>query len=662
MTKLRGADGFRPNPEIFDATRDAVNKELPVEKAAIAEAIKARRLAEDAAWAAERRDGWSASRAARMEILTQELQRAGSRFGDPARYQKLLQATDRELDEAQSKLKEKGYLPGDLDGFKRLLPDLARLDTRYHANEYYTEEARVEYRLRRQLTKSIEYLLQGLRAAGDSPAVANFPRAQLETLKRGLEDDMKLLVSAKGESITREAGSSYGGYGSSYGSYGSYKPFDLAAEKAQKKVAEMKAPRVSLTTAQVSTLDGAAQSLAKLLKAPELAEALEARGAGLNEEARERFVKLLGAYALLVDEAIATPDYRKSTAKVGGTRSFYRARLHSQPSSRNEASRAALKSSLQRAIAEDAPEAALERALCSGFLHEIGLPEEKTAGWKPTGDAVREALVGEAVAPLRFFNELTPSRVSLAYEWIFPRLQEAFTGVSRAIVEGRLEEWRAGLPTNAEQLAMLSPDGRAAWVAPIATERQVKDKQGQEVTIKTHEARGIERLWVTKGNTGSHGFDYEPSGAPCLLAFLMNARTEAIVAEDPRFPDIHVGRMYMRALRLANGDPVMFVESNTQEQWHDELGKVAATEIEETLLRHAMQKAKAIGAPLVISGYAKETVDRLGLEGTWTPLEFTLSPTALIEASVAFGKHDWVCSQPLTVKLNKVPFLTAPTE
>src|SRR5262249_21765720 len=155
--------------------------------------------------------------------------------------------------------------------------------------------------------------------------------------------------------------------------------------------------------------------------------------------------------------------------------------------------------------------------------------------------------------------------------------------------------------------------------------------QGASVELSTHEARGFERLWVTKNHTGSHGFDHE-LGAPCLLAFLTNARTEAIIVDEPRWRQ-HAGRMYMHALSFRDGKPPICVESNAKDNAYP-----CSKQAEEALLRHAIQKAKASGAQLVISGYAKETVERLGLKGTWRSkygIDFVLSATPLVEATVA---------------------------
>ena len=78
---------------------------------------------------------------------------------------------------------------------------------------------------------------------------------------------------------------------------------------------------------------------------------------------------------------------------------------------------------------------------------------------------------------------------------------------------------------------------------------------------------------------------------------------------------------------------------------------------EETLIRHAIAKAKSVGCRLVISGYARETVSRMELAGDWCWPRFVLSATPLIEATVAFGNHDWVHRERLVREPNKEAFL-----
>jgi hypothetical protein len=527
-----------------------------------------------------------------------------------------------------------------IGGLLELVPNLKDLDTTHSVTWFFAREARREYASRRELVDQIGRLERLLEAAGDCPATASFPKAQLIALKDNLRRDMDDLIKGHGEKITREEEEdSSRSWGGSWGSWKSEPPKPKFADPTP----DQQLPaRVALTRDQVATIEGASNALLAALKSPDLAASI-AKAAETAGTKKARFESLLAAYALLADEATTAPDYARGRGYSGPDRSYYRARKHASSTSRNDDSQARLLAKLDEALKSEDPTSALERTLVSEFMREISLPAEDTRDWAPKVEAIEDALAGEAFVPLRYFNDLSGF---YGYSYVWSDMKKLFREVSRAVVEGRLDTLKHTLPSADDQLSMLTPEGKAAWIEPLTTETEIKDSQGTAVTLKTHEARGVERLWVTKGHTGSHGFDHS-MGAPCLLAYLTNARTEAIVVDDPRWPQ-HAGRMYMRALRMEDGTPVLFIESLAKDNEYP-----CTEKAEEVAIAHAIKKAKAIGAQLVVSGYAADTVKRMGLKGEWTEnTKLVLSRTPLLEASVAFGSHDWVHDRELCVAPN----------
>ncbi len=577
-----------------------------------------------------------------LEVLVTERARPDSRI-DWKRYDALLTAPREDVETAMYRNFDREDLVTEIGRFMTMLPTLGK-NSKYHVHELYAFEAREQYQWRDALLKQTDRMVELMQAVGHSPALAGFPFGQLKALIEALDADISDLLKHHGAEITKKPQSTWStsSLGPGAGSWGNWKPkpkFDDPTPAEQ-----LPAPKI-LTTAQVSTVETAAKALAKDLGKPGLEEQIVAHAGGLGE-ARPDFERLLGSYAMLVDEAAHAVDYTKHYPQCGPDRAFYRARQHARPSPRNEQSRALLRGSLEDALASKDPTRALEQSLLQNFMREISVPYDRANAWKPTAAGVIEAIEGEALLPLRYFNEL-PS--FYGYKDVFPEMRALFLEVSRAVVEGRLEDWKAGLPTSNHQLRLLSEEGRAAWKTPLMLEREIKDSKGQSVLLKTHEARGIERLWVTKNHTGSHGFDHG-MGAPCLLAFLTNARTEAIIVDDPRWPQ-HAGRMYIRALETPDGKPVIFAEGMAKDNEYPCQGAA-----EETLIRHAITKAQAVGAELVLSGYAEESIKRMDLQGTWGQRHFVLTPTPLIEATVAFGPHDWVHRHTDVRSPNRVPF------
>jgi hypothetical protein len=578
-------------------------------------------------------------------ILEEEMANPSSRINWD-RFKALKALPRAELDRAINEFYKRSDALDAIDALMKLFPTLKSMDTAHTVGYLWKSEARREYKLRKELVDQIAKVEAMLKAAGDCPAAALFASGQLTALRDNLRRDIDNLLDHHGEVITRAESSS-----SSSGSWGS---FSWKTEPPKPKFddptpAEQLPARIALHRSDVATLEAILTAIGDTLKDPDLAAKITKASETAAERAPE-LVKLLGTYALLADEATHAVDYKRENPWHGPDRAYYRARMHTTKNERATDSQKMLKAELQRALEQPDPVAALEKAIMSNFMREISLPVQATRDWKPTIEAVTDAIEGEALLPLRYFNDMDRC---WGYSSVWPEMKALFRLVSRSIVEGTIDELPYALPTADRQLAMLTPEGLEAWMKPLATESVIKDSKGNPVTLTTHEARGVERLWVTKNHTGSHGFDH-PMGAPCLLAYLTNARTEAIIVDDPRWPQ-HAGRMYMRMLRLADGTPAMFVEGMAKDNEYP-----CQNEAEETLIKHAMQKAKAMGVQLIISGYAAETVTRMNLKGEWRNAEkvrFVLSPTPLIEATVAFGPHDWVHQYEAVRSPNKKAFV-----
>lgn len=523
----------------------------------------------------------------------------------------------------------------------RALPKISTLDTVHEIGWFLLTEARDQYSGRMEILERVDRVIRMVEAAPDAPGVAGFPKAALNALRNQLQLDLEDLLHTHGPEVKKPRRTFDAGLGN-------YKPAPPKPKFLDPTPAAQLPARVALTAAEVTDLKDAAKGLERLLKAPGL-EAKILAFAERQGNAEHQLIKVLGAFTLLADEATTAPDYRYIQGNSLPDRAHYRARFHAKPSSRNDTSRQVLLEALAKVMDAKDPVAAGEKVVVDHFLREIGFTATEIKNSKASFDSVSRALEDEAFLPLRYLNEY---EIRYQYKAVSQEMKQLFRKVTTAFVEGRFEEWKANQPAAEWQLRSLTPEGRAAWHTPLETQREIKDSKGQPVVLKTHEARGFERLWVTKNHTGSHGFDH-PIGTPCLLAYLTNPRTEAIIVEDPRWPQ-HAGRMYMRLLERPNGKPVMFVEGMAKDNEYP-----CQTDAEAALLNHAILKAKAIGAELVISGYAESTVKALGLKTelkhAWQS-RFVLTPTPLVEATVAFGPHDWVHTSDSECSPNRDPY------
>lgn len=575
-----------------------------------------------------------------QQIIQAEMRNPRSGI-DWTRFQALRDAGPGAFDAARRAFKEAWPLESHVISLNRELSNV-RLDTSHDVGWFLPGEARDQYQRRLELLRSVDKVELAANVLASLPGNAPFPKAQIEALKNQLQLDMDDLLRVHGPGVKEPPKRVYDDR------LGSYKAPPPKPKFLDPTPAAQLPKRVALTPSEVTDLKDAAKNLERLLKSPGLAAKIEAF-ANAQGEAEHQLIKVLGTFTLLADEATTAPDYRYVRGASMPDRAHYRARLHTRVSERNEGSRRILLEALGKLLESPQPVADGERAVVEHFLREIGFKPSEVHELQASFETVTQALEEEAFLPLRYLNEYEDG---WKYRPVWAQMSALFRQVTSAFVEGRFEEWKSTLPTSERQLRSLTPAGREAWLTPLETQREIKDSKGESVILRTHEARGLERLWVTKNHTGSHGFDH-PIGTPCLLAYLTNARTEAIIVEDPRWPQ-HAGRMYMRLLERPDGKPVMFVEGMAKDNEYP-----CQSDAEQALLAHAIQKAKAIGAELVISGYAADSVKNMGLKGETKyafQSRFVLSATPLVEATVAFGDHDWVHKDDLIRTPNRDPF------
>jgi hypothetical protein len=144
---------------------------------------------------------------------------------------------------------------------------------------------------------------------------------------------------------------------------------------------------------------------------------------------------------------------------------------------------------------------------------------------------------------------LTPLRGLWAYRFQMSAGNPELTGqtlavlteLTGAMISGTYEQWLFEGPVPDEQLRGLDAAQRLLW--------RTADTLRHEFATMTPE-NGVERMWVTKIGGPSHGFDHGPG---CLLPFLANAYTTAILVDDPRYPDNAAARCCLRLLHAPDG-------------------------------------------------------------------------------------------------------------
>lgn len=343
----------------------------------------------------------------------------------------------------------------------------------------------------------------------------------------------------------------------------------------------------------------------------------------------------------LGNELRTAPDYAK-TGKGWfhpSSRRDYRLRTHDPftrfiSADRQTASETRYRSELEKV---SAGKLSPDRALVDTFLREIGLTPADTKGWKPTAEAIRAALDHELFLPLRALVE-TRATMNKGDETLSPAIEKAVKNILKHVVEGDYRDWRFDNPIGKKQLSGLNEAQVGVWKR---VDRH--DAKHGKVKLKTREEDGLDLFWVTKIGGPSHGFDY---GGECLLPLLSNARTKAILIDDPRWPHNAAARAYLRVLHKEDGKPVLYLEPFQRDFPHrQEFGDHPAIDGDfyAAIMAHAAAKAKEMKLPLSIAREYGEVAERLKLKTE--PAEERLllkASNGVYEASDTLSnKHDW---------------------
>jgi hypothetical protein len=373
-----------------------------------------------------------------------------------------------------------------------------------------------------------------------------------------------------------------------------------------------------LTSKDVETLEGAAKALAKTLEDPALEAAIAAARAKITPQSAKHFEENLAAFALLADCATS----------IGGSVSSieaYRMGAMSGDRPRNDASRKTLAKSLKEALAAEKPGKAVAASLVENFLHEIGATAPQRAQWHPTTKGIRAALAQEALMPMRVLNETIES--SLGKYPMNARLavRKGLDDILAHIVKGDYREWVYSNPIGAAQLACLTAPQREAWKKPTSVEHPG--------SVKTREIDDIWSFWVTKVLSMSHAFD--GFMRQCILPLVGNARTKAIVVDDPQRPNAPSARAYLRMFEVEGIGPVVYLDSHVIERGDRTTMRMA-------LLRHAAKKAEEMGVLLAVNEGGSEFSK--GGDSRYFNIKL-LKSTVGIEASDTISApgsyHDW---------------------
>jgi hypothetical protein len=353
----------------------------------------------------------------------------------------------------------------------------------------------------------------------------------------------------------------------------------------------------------------------------------------------------LAALAMLGDELSTAPDYSK-TGKGWfhpSSRRDYRMRTHDTFSrylsaDRQKIGRDSLKADLEKVAAG---ELSADQVLVSTFLRELGLKPEEQATFKPTAAGIRAALVHELFLPLRALSE-TRGSMNKGNDELTPHVDKAVRNILAHVVAGDYREWRLENETGQKQLSGLDAGQLESWKTRLNGE-----SQHHGVTLKTREEDGLDLFWVTKIGGPSHGFDY---GGECLLPLLSNARTRAILVDDPRWPHNASARSYLRLLHLEDGKPTLYLEPFQRDFPHrDAFGHENDIDRDfyAAIMKHALSKAEAMGLPLSIGQDYEHIAASLDLKMSKVEDKLLLrASNGVYEASDTLSdKHDWAQMQ-----------------
>ncbi len=447
----------------------------------------------------------------------------------------------------------------------------------------------------------------------------------------------------------------------------------LRAESGARALPE-RAPRaadlfpVALVRADVATVPRAAAALSALLSRPELADRIA------RLPASDALDRTLGSLVLIADSALTMLDYAKLGTGWDGfglrgssypeTHDGYRRRAYrpdfdrrSQP--RREQSKVELGDAIAAALQKPDPVAALEETMVAELIAQLGIPPQVSAGWKPNAAAVSKALDDDLFIPLRALADAT---LCLDHRGHVP--MKGFSGrqldemshrvvevITQHVVEGDFEEWRFTNEASRRQLECLSPEQLEAYRRPLSVERI--SRSGRKLTTRDEQGAGL--MWVTKIGGPSHGFDML---SQCLLPLLANGRNGAIVVDEEGWPS--AARSVIRLLPTPQGRPMLYLEMLQADFPHDLPGRstVSRAELRAAIVEHAVEKARALGVPLVIAPSQTERSELfaqlLGVKAERRAVELVLHPSAgVFEASDSLlGAHH---APQLELEIARVP-------
>jgi len=536
----------------------------------------------------------------------------------------LRQASEKEVMRAWSQAKNLQEGARTLHHVARFGPELMEESVKGVPAHYAQREMSFRNRLSSDITAAMD-LLDGFEDFID-PGVKD----ALQTVHDRLQQDMRDLVGEHGSKLLI-----------SERALGRAKATRRAAGVAPD--ARQLPASLRLRSEDVNTAQTAAQALADLFEAPEMAATLVAIRDKVPAGERPAYDQALGAYAMLVDEAQTAPDYQR--AKGGARdRATYRARRAANPGAgrRQASSTRTLQRALNKVLRAAKPLAALQTTLHKEFARELGVPEHESKNWAPSLPAMHRMLSDEVFVPLRALNERAAPTMGRAHG-----VREAVTNrvvwdLTQSVFEGRYTEWRADNKGSAAQLAHLNPEQTEAWLKPMSFEHAIETRDGP-VVLKSQEATegaGHEVFWSTKIGGMSHAFD---TMTHCALAAYSNTRNQVLMVNDPRWPT-QAGRAYLRMSQdPKTKGPIMYLEGLKEDARYD--GDPAP--LEQLLVQHALHKADAMGAKLTLSQNLLARIEDLGLPGEWRiDQEYALAPALLVEAATVYGSHDWVATKP----------------
>ena len=464
-------------------------------------------------------------------------------------------------------------------------------------------------------------------------------------------------------------------------------PFDRDAQVRTKELGGRPARAsdlfpVAIARADVATAEGAGSALSKLLDRPELGASAKSIAEGLGEAERARFEKSLASFTLIADSALTMLDYDKLGTGwegwgMGGTnypenhegyrRRKYRPDFDKSSQPRRDRSKGELAAAIGEVMNAKDPVAAMESVLASSMIQQLGISEKVSADWKPKTDAIAKALDQDLFIPMRALLDATlhlDHRGGIPMKGYRPQeldrmCREVVEEIAKHVVEGDFEEWRFSHELSRLQLACLTPEQEAAYRAPLT--RETWSGSGKKITTRDEQGSGL--FWVTKIGGPSHGFDML---SQCLIPLLANARNGAIVVEEEGYPDF-AARSVIRLFPLADGKPVLYLEMLQVDFPHEDYGKgaVSRSDLRMAIIEHAVEKAKAMGVPLVIAPSKFEKTEAfaeaLGLRHERKELELVLHPSAgVFEASdTLVGAHHAPQTKEETVRI-PVPDLGGP--